>query len=161
MTREASFMRQLTLASSLCLLLALGAVGCSDDDPAVFNTTLDAASQVPPGSSPATGTTTFDFDGDSSVAFSVDLRSITAVTAVHVHSGASGATGPQRVELFAGPATGPTEGQLTQGTFGPGDVEGISLDDLLDEMRNGNAYVDVHTVANPDGEIRGQIREMQ
>ena len=154
-------MRQLTLASSLCLLLALGGVGCSNDDPAVFNTTLDAASQVPPGSSTATGTTTFDFDGDSSVRFSVDVRAITGVTAVHIHSGASGATGPERVELFSGPATGPTEGQLAQGTFGPGDVDGTSLDSLLDEMRSGNAYVDVHTAAKPDGEIRGQIREMQ
>src|SRR5262245_48710205 len=154
-------MRHLMLASSLSVLLALGVVGCNNDkDPAAFTGTLDATSQVPPVTSTATGSTSLDFDGDSSVRFSVDVHSITGITAAHIHSGAAGATGPARVNLFTGPETGPTDGQLAQGTFGPGDVQGVSFDNLVDEMRNGNAYVDVHTVTNPDGEIRGQVRLM-
>ncbi len=33
----------------------------------------------------------------------------------------------------------------------------MTINDLLDEMQRGNTYVNVHTVANPGGEIRGQI----
>ncbi len=33
----------------------------------------------------------------------------------------------------------------------------ISFDDLLSAMRNGNAYVNVHTKVYPAGEIRGQV----
>ena len=32
-----------------------------------------------------------------------------------------------------------------------------NLVDLVDAMFNGNIYVNVHTVANPDGEVRGQL----
>jgi hypothetical protein len=38
----------------------------------------------------------------------------------------------------------------------PGGVSG--LDDLLDKIQSGDAYVNVHTVAYQAGEIRGQIR---
>jgi hypothetical protein len=155
-------MRHLVLASSLSALLALGLAGCNDtEDPAAFTGTLEAASQVPPVASTATGATSLDFDGESTVRFTVDVHSITGVTAAHIHSGPAGATGPARVDLFTGPQTGPADGQLVQGSFGPDDVEGISLDNLVNEMRSGNAYVDVHTAANPDGEIRGQLRLMQ
>jgi hypothetical protein len=37
---------------------------------------------------------------------------------------------------------------------------GISMDSLLVPMRNGNAYVNVHTSAYPSGELRGQISKV-
>jgi hypothetical protein len=36
-------------------------------------------------------------------------------------------------------------------------MKGKTLDDLLEQMRAGNTYVNVHTKAHPGGEIRGQI----
>jgi hypothetical protein len=33
------------------------------------------------------------------------------------------------------------------------------MDELLDGMRNGTTYVNVHTTANPAGAIRGQVAE--
>jgi hypothetical protein len=39
-----------------------------------------------------------------------------------------------------------------------GDLMGKSLNDLVQIIKAGDAYVNVHTDANPDGEIRGQIK---
>lgn len=39
-----------------------------------------------------------------------------------------------------------------------GPLAGSTLDDLIEEINNGNTYVNVHTVQNRPGEIRGQIR---
>ena len=103
---------RLTLASSLCLLLGFGLVGCSDEegDPSTFTSTLNASSEVPPSTSTATGSATLVLEGDSSVQFRVDVQSITAVTAAHIHSGASGANGPVRVTRFDGPTTSAISG---------------------------------------------------
>jgi hypothetical protein len=47
---------------------------------------------------------------------------------------------------------------LAQGSFGSGDVQGISFDELINEVRGGMAYVDVHTTGFPDGEVRAQLQ---
>ena len=96
--------------------------------------------------------------------------------AAHIHVGAVGVNGPVVAFLF-GPAAaggGRTDGVLATGTITSDQVDGPdglgveTLADLLDEMRSGNAYVNVHTndgVGDPDsgpgdfpgGEVRGQI----
>ena len=40
-----------------------------------------------------------------------------------------------------------------------GPLEGLTIDDLVVEMRNGNAYINLLTVDIPSGEIRGQVEE--
>jgi hypothetical protein len=35
----------------------------------------------------------------------------------------------------------------------------VNIADLADAMRDSNIYVNVHTVANPPGEVRGQLLE--
>jgi hypothetical protein len=163
-------MRHFTLARSLFLLLALGAAGCDDDDttnPASFAATLNAADAAPPTTSTATGAATLVFDGDSTVQYTIDVTNLADATAAHIHSGAPGSNGDVRVTLFTDQATGggttgttspPMTGQLATGTFTASDVQGLTFEALVEEMRAGNAYVDVHTMASPDGEIRGQIR---
>lgn len=51
---------------------------------------------------------------------------------------------------------------LAEGTAISPDVgngcEWTSLEEVFNAIRSGNAYTNVHTVANPGGEIRGQIR---
>jgi hypothetical protein len=55
-----------------------------------------------------------------------------------------------------------SNGTLAEGTFTAanlvGPLAGATLADLLAEMEAGNSYVNVHTLAFPPGEIRGQVR---
>jgi hypothetical protein len=65
--------------------------------------------------------------------------------AVHIHSGKRGAAGPVVVTLCArncAPRTGTVSVKKR----------------VVDRLRAGTAYVNVHTKRNPAGEIRGQIR---
>jgi len=156
---EAPTMRHSKLALSLCLALALGAPGCDDDDDVMgaFTGTLSGENEVPPVTTPATGTFTLDFDG-STVQYRLEVQSITSVTAAHIHSGGAGVNGPVRVTLFDGPTTGDVNGVLAEGTFDSTDVSGIDFDTLVSEMQSGNAYVNAHTTEYPGGLIRVQIQ---
>jgi hypothetical protein len=49
-----------------------------------------------------------------------------------------------------------SEGQITPANF-VGPLQGMQLDDLISLMQNGQAYVNVHTEQNPQGEIRGTV----
>lgn len=74
------------------------------------------------------------------------------------HSGAPAGTGPLRVILFADSGSGPVNGTLISDSFGSGDVIGLDFSALLNQMRDGSVYMDVHTLAFPAGEVRGQIQ---
>jgi len=41
-----------------------------------------------------------------------------------------------------------------------GPIQGKTIDDLRNAMQNGTTYVNIHTEQNPNGEIRGQIMDM-
>ncbi len=164
-------MRSLSLVGILCLALSFAAA-CSDNSyttgatnvppttvPAannVFAASLSGTSEVPPTTTTATGTATFTVNA-SSVDFKIEVQGITDVVAGHIHSGAAGVNGPVRVTLVESAVPGVTNGVLAQGSFTSSGVSGVTYDELLNEIRNGTAYVNVHTVANPGGEIRGQI----
>jgi hypothetical protein len=169
------------LAAAMVALAALGASACSDDDePASFTATLSSQAQVPPGSTPATGSATFNFDGNSTVQYTINVTGLMGPTSARVHSGSEGETGQARVDLTlaegvagggsgnggsTGGGTGGTgdpgtafSGELARSSFTEADVQGISFDSLIEEMREGRAYVVVNTSGNPSGELRGQIR---
>ena len=66
------------------------------------------------------------------------------------------------VTLFsaAAPGINVANGVLSTGTFPSAQFTiktGVTLDSVLVLLRTGKAYVNVHTVANPSGEIRGQL----
>lgn len=89
---------------------------------------------------------------------------IAGVTAAHIHLGGFGQNGPVVAHLFAAPG-----GQafrrgerIARGTLGNGDVVGVpgfnpTIAELAERIRQGRAYVNVHTVAHPAGEVRGQL----
>lgn len=141
-----------------------------------FSAHLRGASEVPPVETDATGQATFQLSADGTeLSYRLIAANITNVVQSHIHLGAEGNNGPVVAFLFgpAAPGGGRFDGVLATGTITGDDLvgplAGQPLSALLDEMRGGNAYVNVHTddgvpPANtgpgdhPGGEIRGQIR---
>jgi hypothetical protein len=70
-------------------------------------------------------------------------------------SACNDATEGQRVTLFQGSMQS-VNGRLVEGSFTAADVTGVSYETLVEQMRTGAAYVNVHTTQFPGGEIRGQ-----
>jgi hypothetical protein len=87
----------------------------------------------------------------------------------HIHLAPPGANGQIVVWLYpdAPPPQvieGRFDGVLGKGTIRAtdlvGPLQGMTLNDLLEAMSQGNTYVNVHTSLNPGGEIRGQIESL-
>ena len=92
--------------------------------------------------------------------WTLSLTNMTAVTASHIHLGAAGTAPPSNIifNLFLpNVATQTVNGVVAQGTITNANNANVSLDSLRVLFNNGMAYVNVHTSANPAGEIRGQI----
>jgi hypothetical protein len=141
-----------------------------------------------PADSQAQGQAIFQVnkDGDS-VDYKLIASNIENITQAHIHCAPAGVNGPIVMWLFPSPSStmalpgggGRHDGVLAEGTFDNSHVLATTLPacpgglttlaDLLDRIREGNAYVNVHTndgVAPtntgpgdfPGGEVRGQIR---
>jgi cysteine-rich repeat protein len=108
-----------------------------------FVATLDGAQQVPPVVTAATGSATFTLNPDNSLTYSVTTSGLTG-TVAHLHRGALGAPGVDVIDLDGGPTA-------WSGTTEPLAVDKVAL------LRAGNLFINVHTAANPNGEIRGQL----
>jgi len=85
------------------------------------------------------------------------------ITLAHIHQGKTGINGPIVVVLFDSESKplSTVHGPLAQGKFIAADLKGPlagkTLLDLVNMIKNGDAYVNVHTTQNPEGEIRGQL----
>ena len=107
---------------------------------------LSGAQEVPPVSSSATGTLTANLNKDTNVlTWRLNYAGLTGpATAAHFHGPASmGQNAGVVVPLSS--AASPSEGQAT---LTPAQAADLSA---------GKWYVNVHTAANPAGEIRGQV----
>jgi CHRD domain len=153
-------------AGAIAMLLVAGACGEDDTGPAVeqYTATLSGAAERPNAvTTNATGTATFTV-GSGTVDFTITTQNIAGATAAHIHgpADASQAVGVL-VTLFsaAAPGINVSNGTLSTGTFPSAQFTiktGVTVDSVLSLLRSGNAYVNVHTVANPAGEIRGQLQ---
>lgn len=132
-------------------------------DQQTFTTQMSGNEEVPPVETVGTGITEFNLSSDgSSIGYQLNVTEMSGITAAHIHSGNVGENGPVIVTLFSSDTpTGQTNGVLSEGTISSSDLEGPmegrDISDLVSAMSNGVTYVNVHTEANPDGEIRGQI----
>jgi len=142
-----------------------------------FNPKLLGSQEVPARDTHAHGRAIFHVANDGqSVDYTLVVNEIMNVRQSHIHIGAPGTNGPIVVFLY-GPVPaggGPIDGMIAHGTFTAanmiGPLAGHPFSELLDAMRSGNAYVNVHTddgipPANtgpgdfPGGEIRGLLME--
>lgn len=121
-----------------------------------FVAALGGANEVPAVMTDATGVTTFAADTDT-VDHLTLVYDLVGTTAGHIHLGDPGENGPVVTFLYGPAAAMNVDGILSSGSVGAMDLVAGTIGDLLDVMRGGFAYVNVHTVDNPGGEIRGQI----
>lgn len=128
-----------------------------------FTAELTGTQVVPPVETQATGTATFSIDATGTRAyFKLTLENMTDVIASRVHEGRPGSNGSGLLILYPGPPVeGPFSGVIAQGYFDAsvliGSLTGRSIVDFAVLLQGGLAYVNVGTVQNPQGEIRGQI----
>ena len=112
----------------------------------IMKVSLNAASEVPPNSSPATGTADVTFDTATKLlTWKVTYSGLTGpATMAHFHGpGEAGKNAPVVVPI-PNPASG-VDGSAT--------LNDAQTADLL----AGKYYINVHTDANKGGEIRGQV----
>jgi hypothetical protein len=143
--------------------------------------------EVPARTTPASGQAKFKLSKDGrSIEYHLSVEDITNVHMAHIHRNVAGLNGPIVVWLYPSTTAGALnpdhlgsyDGRIASGVIRPENVLGdptMTLDQrwhlLLNDMRAGNTYVNVHTVVPgtpphsgpgnfPGGEIRGQIRAL-
>ena len=143
------------------VVIAAVAQGCGSSTAPMakaYVSAMSPANESPPKTTTGTGITTF-VDNGSQIDWTMSLTGMTGVFASHIHLGAAGVPGPVIFNLFVpnGTNTSTLNGVVGSGTITNANNVNISLDSLRVLFNNGNAYVNVHTTANPGGEIRAQI----
>jgi hypothetical protein len=120
----------------------------------LFEANLTGTEEVPAVNTGASGRAVFALSEDlTTLHYRVMVHDISNITMAHIHEAPFGVNGPVVHWLTPQPPNDPI---LAPGSPVSGSItlaEG-QLQDLLD----GNYYVNVHTTAYPGGEIRGQIR---
>ncbi|MEP7301751.1 MAG: CHRD domain-containing protein [Caldimonas sp.] len=111
-----------------------------------MSATLSAASEVPANSSSGSGSGSVKLDGNT-LSWTVTYSGLSGpVTGAHFHGPAAAGANAGVVVPFAGSLASPISGtrQLTAAQTA--------------ELKAGLWYINLHTAANPGGEIRGQVR---
>jgi hypothetical protein len=116
-----------------------------------FTAKLSGKDEVPPVNTQATGTAQFQLSSDGKeLNYDLSTMNLQGFMMAHIHQGKSGENGQPVVPLQMG------KGKVSSSDF-QGPLAGKQISDLADLMKNGGAYVNVHTNQNQNGEIRGQI----
>ena len=146
------------LGVTLAIIVMPGAVLAVQDS---FTAKLSGSDEVPPVTTSGTGTATVNIITDSEVTeinYEVVYSGLSGdVAAAHIHLGGVGQNGGIMLPLVAGPS--PMSGTLKEGDLkATGNVSTFAQ--AIDAIRAGTTYVNLHTAANPGGEIRGQLKPL-
>ena len=142
MIRKARFPSRVRVLVASMLLMGLGVGSALGADVKVA---LSGANEVPAVKTSASGSGTITIADDGAVSGSVSATGV-AGTAAHIHEGAAGANGPVIVPLTKDGDTYkvPAGAKLTSAQMA--------------SFKAGNLYVNVHSAANPNGEVRAQLK---
>ena len=130
-----------------------------------FSASLNGANQLPDAvATDATGVAEFSLNDDgTALDFAVGGADGKGITQAHSHLGGPAEPNGGIVAFLFGledPGVA-LDGELARDMITAddlvGSLAGMPLSALLDEMRAGNTYVNIHSEENPRGEIRGQI----
>jgi hypothetical protein len=112
-----------------------------------FKAALDGKSEVPANTSAGTGTADIDYDAATKkLTWKVTYSGLSGpATAAHFH-------GPAEAGKNAGVAVA-----IPNATSSPAEGSATLTDAQAADLLAGKYYVNVHTAANPGGEIRGQV----
>ena len=165
-----------TCAATLIMLIPCVTTARAQDSryKELLRAQLVSFNQVPSVLATSNGTFEAEINDNGTISFSLSYANMSSpVTQAHIHFGASRTNGGIMVFLCGGPkAACPASGTVT-GTLSAADVsvlpatngdsvipQGIQPGDLagmIEAIRTGDTYVNVHTTTFPNGEIRGQV----
>ena len=119
----------------------------SQSNMVAFTTQLRAANEVPPNASQGSGSVDAMLNKDTNLLrWKVNYTGLSGpATAAHFHGPASAGANAGVVLAWPGPITSPMEGSAT--------LTPAQAADLM----AGRWYANIHTAANPGGELRGQM----
>jgi len=148
------------IAFAILLTASLGMAASHD----VFKAKLSGKEEVPAAETKATGEADFKLSKDGKeITYTLKVKDIENAKAAHIHAGKVGEEGAPVVGLFGGPKKeGKFSGVLAKGTITDknlvGPLAGKTIGDLVEMIKGGGAYVNVHTDKFPNGEVRGQVK---
>jgi CHRD domain-containing protein len=127
----------------------------------VYKAKLKGGNEVPPVTTEAQGKVSLKVM-ESNIKYKLNITGLADATMAHIHQGKSGENGEPVVDLFAaGNKQKTSKGLFVNGSITDssltGPLKGKTISDLISSIKAGNNYVNVHTQAHPDGEIRGQL----
>ena len=143
------------LGGALLVSLAFPLIVLAADAPQQ-NATLSGSQEVPAVNTAATGKGWVNISADDSqIVYHLEYSGLSgAATASHIHTGAKGVSGGVILPLAVGPS--PMNGTLTAADFkASGPI--TTYAQAVAAIKAGDTYFNIHTAANPGGEIRGQI----
>lgn len=118
---------------------------------------LNGAQEVPEVSSNASGTGMVSIDRDQTSAhYMMVFDDLTGFSAAHFHNNVSGMNGPVMYNIGVNHSNGGIFGYWTED-----DPTTPFTTAMSNKFRKDSVYVNVHTAANPDGEIRGDVKRTQ
>jgi len=143
-TAQQSTERKFWVVASVAAVMLAGYAGSALSDE--VKVTLSGNQEIPPVTTPASGTGTFTVGADKSVSGSVTISGMSP-TVAHVHEAAAGTTGPIIIPLT----------KISDNVWAL--PAGVKLTDAqYESYKAGNLYFNVHSAAYKSGEIRGQIK---
>lgn len=133
---------------------------------AKFTASMSGNQVAPPTESSMNGTASFRTTSyDTVIKYKIKVSGSSDVTSADIHLGESGKNGETVVDLLKdSKKNGIKQGTSIRGNITntdlKGSLEGKALTDLILAMKNGTAYINIDTPYHENGEIRGQIVDL-